>query len=420
MLVTWIGKATLYVTKLRGGGSALPGLIVEKIAPNYLQSCAGNFDMTLLVAGTNGKTTTTKMIRAILEAEGKTVVNNAAGSNMPRGIISAILERMDWHGNMDADIGLFEIDEGFIGQTAHVLEPESIVVLNLLRDQLDRYGELDRTTQLITDALPHTKTAVLNGDDPRVAGMEGHAGRTVFFGAEEDIRRQVPHDDALHRKQPTESQSEERNRTVTIVSAETDQEIQRVSMDVGGATWTTDLQVPGVFNAYNAATATALTYMLGIAEETVTDALNRVTPAFGRGERISIAGKDVVLLLVKNPAGFNQIINTHLVDDAETPALIAINDNYADGRDVSWLWDVNIERLSGSARAFIAGGIRGYDMALRLQYADISAETERDFQEAINALLERVPEGGEGHIVPTYTAMYQIRKLLMERAEARE
>lgn len=379
-----------------------------------------SFGMTVLVAGTNGKTTTTKMIRHILEANGKTVINNSAGSNMPRGIISAILEHTDWRGRMEADVGLFEIDEGFIGKVAEAARPEAIVVLNLLRDQLDRYGELDRTTQLIADALPHANTAVLNADDPRVAGLDGHAARSVFFGAEPHIREQVPHDDALHRKQQQTPSEIAQDITTKVVSAEQTDTGQQISLGVKDETWGIPLRLSGFFNAYNAAAAVALASTLGIAKETATGALERVTPAFGRSERITVGDKQIVLLLVKNPAGFNHIISTYLTGSEDTPTLIAINDNYADGRDVSWLWDVDIEQLSETRRHIITGGIRGYDMALRLQYAEIPSETERDYQEAIDILLERIPEGGEGHIVPTYTAMYQLRKLLMERAEAVE
>ncbi len=398
----------------------MPGLVVEKVVPRFLANCMDSFDMTVLVAGTNGKTTTTKMIRYILEADGKSVINNAAGSNMPRGIISALLEKMDWRGELEADVGLFEIDEGFIADVAEVARPEAIVVLNLLRDQLDRYGELDRTTQLIADALPHTNTAVLNTDDPRVAGLDGQAGRTVFFGAEPHIREQVPHDDALYRKKQPAQQATNQKNTVEVMSAEPTNAGQKVSLQVEEKTWDISLQLSGLFNAYNAAAATALATTLGIAETTVTDALGKVTPAFGRSERITIGDKQLVLLLVKNPAGFNHIITTHLAGKDDTPTLIAINDNHADGRDVSWLWDVDIEQLADTKRPIITSGIRGYDMALRLHYAEITSDTQRDFLKAIDALLERIPEGGEGHIVPTYTAMLQIRKMLARYAELPE
>jgi UDP-N-acetylmuramyl tripeptide synthase len=429
LIVIWLGKCLLWATRLRGGGSALPGLVVEKIAPSFLENCADHFDMTALVAGTNGKTTTTKMMRSVLEADGRRVVTNAAGSNMPRGIISAIIWHMDWQGNLQADVGLFEIDEGFAPQVAKSLEPRAITVLNLLRDQLDRYGELNRTAQLIADASPHAETAILNADDPLVAELGGGAPHTVYFGADGHIRKQVPHDGALHQDEASgdvrEMESQEENRLVRVRSAEPAESGQHLELDVAGDAWSLYLQMAGVFNAYNAAAAATLGYLLEVPGETATRALESVAPAFGRSERIQIGDKHVTLLLVKNPAGFNQIIDTYLsgssnsAEGSDIPTLISINDNYADGRDVSWLWDVNIEKLAGTGE-FITGGIRGYDMALRLHYAEITSQTELEPEVALETLLERIPEGGEGYIVPTYTAMLQLRKLLSKYTTLQE
>ena len=412
----------------------MPGLVVEKIAPSFLENCPDHFDMTVLVAGTNGKTTTTKMMRSVLESDGRQVVTNAAGSNMPRGIISAIIARMDWQGNLQADLGLFEIDEGFVGHVAKGLEPRAITVLNLLRDQLDRYGELNRTAQLIADALPHAETAILNADDPLVAELGENAAHSIYFGADEHIRSQVPHDGALHQADihqadatgdVREMESEETDTLVRVRSAEAGESGQHLELDVAGDAWSVDLQMAGVFNAYNAAAAATLGYTLQVPGETAAKALESVAPAFGRSERIQIGEKQVTLLLVKNPAGFNQIIDTYLSGSSSSPGgsgiptLISINDNYADGRDVSWLWDVNIEKLAGTGE-FITSGIRGYDMALRLHYAEIASQTELEPEVALETLLERIPEGGEGYIVPTYTAMLQLRKLLSKYASLPE
>lgn len=420
VVVICIGKVLLIITRWRGGGSALPGLVVETIAPRFLDRSSRHFRETILVAGTNGKTTTAKMIRSMLDADGRRVVANTVGSNMPRGIISAILQHMDWRGRLQADMGLFEIDEGFIEGVAEALQPRSIVVLNLLRDQLDRYGELNRTAQLIANALPYTETAILNTDDPRVAELEEHARRAIFFGAGEYIRSRVPHDDALYQAGSSHTPGARPEPIVRVQTADRTDSGQRVMMRVGEDTWTVDLQVAGVFNAYNAAAAAALAYVLEIPRDTATAALASVEPAFGRSERIRIGNKCITLLLVKNPSGFNQIIDTYLMENHDIPTLIAINDNYADGRDVSWLWDVSIERLSDTGRYFLTGGVRGYDMALRLQYAEIGSVPELEASDAIDSLLERVPDGSEGYIVPTYTAMLHMRKLLLKYAASSE
>lgn len=417
--LVWLGKALVFVTRLRGGGSALPGLVVERLDARFVQRCADSFEDVVLVAGTNGKTTTTKMIRRIFEDNGRSVVNNAAGSNMPRGVISSLLTAMDWRGNIAADTGLFEVDEGFITGVAEALRPQAIVVLNLLRDQLDRYGELDRTAQLISDSLPWAEHAVLNGDDPRVAALGEQANGVIVFGAADDIRARVPSDDALYQGGDA-GIGEAADKVVEVVAVNPVDAGQEITVRVEETTYTAHLQMAGVFNAYNGAAALAVAYGFGIDMASAARSLAGVSPAFGRSEHIRIGDKTVTLLLVKNPAGFNQIIDTYLRGEPDAPALLAINDNYADGRDVSWLWDVNMERLSGDKRRLIASGIRAHDMALRLQYAELEAEPIVDCDEALERLVASVPDGGHGFIVPTYTAMRTLRKLLRQYASLEE
>lgn len=416
--IIWLGKLLLVATRLRGGGSALPGLVVESVAPRLLERYADTFADVILVAGTNGKTTTTKMIRHILEDDGRSVITNAAGSNMPRGIVSSLLAAMDWQGRMSADIGLFEVDEGFLAGVAEALRPHSIVVLNLLRDQLDRYGELDRTASLIGQALPHGQHAILNGDDPRVAELAVEANATSMFGGSAHIRQLVPHDDALHR-QP-EKEAAATDKTVEVVAATNTEHGQDLTLSVAGQQHQLGLQISGVFNAYNAAAAAAVAHIFGIDIKTALVSLSKVSPAFGRSERIHIGNKSVLLLLVKNPAGFNQIVDTYLRDNPGTPSLIAINDNHADGRDVSWLWDVNIEHLSGTQRSLLASGVRAHDMALRLQYAELGVDTEPDTKAALERFLAMIPDGDSGYIIPTYTAMLALRKQLQQYADVKE
>lgn len=416
--VIWIGKVLQLLTRLRGGGSALPGLVVERLAAGFLARYTQDIEEIVLVAGTNGKTTTTKMLRQILDDDGRRVLSNAAGSNMPRGIISALLRHMDWWGRVDADVGLFEVDEAFLGEVAAATRPRVITVLNLLRDQLDRYGELDRTARLVGEALPMAESAVLNADDPRVAQLAQYPETAFAFGAVEEVRAQLPHDDALYGDLPTDTDYD-LVPTVQLTSTEATATGQAVEFYANEAHHRATLQIAGVFNAYNAAAALAVARVLDVKPEQAVASLERVAPAFGRSERVTIEDKSLLLLLVKNPGGFNQIIHTYLARD-EAPVLMAVNDNYADGRDVSWLWDVDIERLCGSEHRFFTTGTRGFDMALRLEYADLTATADTDVTTTLERVLEATAPGQTAYLVMTYTAMLELRKELQRRTHMEE
>ena len=411
MLSVWIGKVLLVILQLKGGGSALPGLIAEKLDPEFLSRHQHDFKKVILVAGTNGKTTTTKMMRHILQDGGFDVITNAAGSNMPRGIISSFLSAMSWRGSLEADIALLEVDEGFIEKVAKSLKPHSVVVLNLLRDQLDRYGELDRTAGLIGDSLLHSKHAVLNADDPRVAGLSSQAKKVIWYGANRHIRDKVPHDDALHLKSETFS-GHDHELSVELVSVEARKSGQLVGFRVEGEAYEVDMQIPGVFNAYNATAALATTLDFDISISSALDSLAAVLPAFGRSEQLMIDDKPFLLLLVKNPSGFNQIVHTYLTDSEPSNVLVGINDNYADGRDVSWLWDVDIESLSSTPHSYSTTGNRGFDMALRLQYADIESDTNSSISDALELAVSMATPEKQTYLVMTYTAMLEVRKQL--------
>ncbi len=411
ILSVWIGKILLALLQLKGGGSALPGLVAERLDPRFLKRHQHSFKKVILIAGTNGKTTTTKMVRHILQDGGFNVITNAAGSNMPRGIISSFLSAMNWSGRLEADIALLEVDEGFIEKVAKSLKPYSIVVLNLLRDQLDRYGELDRTAGLIADSLLHSRHAVLNADDPMVASLSAHSKGVIWYGADIQLRDKVPHDDALHLKNEPAS-SYDHELSVELKSAKTGKAGQLVEFSIEDETYKAEMKIPGVFNAYNAAAALAATLDFGIERSSALDSLAKVSPAFGRSEQLMINGKPFLLLLVKNPSGFNQIIHTYLTDSEPSNVLIGINDNYADGRDVSWLWDVDIESLSSTSHSYSTTGNRGFDMALRLQYADIESAANNSISDALELAVSRAVPGRQTYLVMTYTAMLEIRKQL--------
>lgn len=414
------------LTRLRGGGSALPGLVVEKLSPSFLVKTALRLpEGTIIITGTNGKTTTSKMLRTILEASHKTVVANRAGSNLSRGIVSTLLEHSSWSGHLRGEIGLFEIDEAYVPIVARQLKPRAIVVLNLLRDQLDRYGELDRTANLVANGLAYTGNVVLNADDPLVAklGQDAPNAKVVFFGAASHLRSSLPDDSslfkrikrglasALHPQQPP---------AVLLKEVISRGGHQRVTYEVEGQIFKNNLPLDGIYNAYNAAAAVAVAGAVDIKPKEALEAMEKVEPAFGRTELVELGGKKLQILLVKNPSGFNQIINTFMVRSKGQRLLMAVNDKIADGRDVSWLWDVDFEPLARYKHHILTTGIRGLDLGVRLKYAEVVSEHEPKLNKALHAFIRSLGDDEIGYVVPTYTAMLELRKLLGKQVKLPE
>lgn len=433
----------------RGGGHALPGLIAEKLDPHLAQTLAGRLKHgVILVTGTNGKTTTTKLIASILEAQGERVLTNSTGSNLKRGVTSALIGAARLNGKLDATIGLFEVDEASLRLVAPEVQPSHIVVLNLFRDQLDRYGELDTTAAMIGRGIASTEARVyLNSDDPLVASLAKYASspeQVSYFGIEG-----LPSSSATAHQTATDSDRCPVCRTRLVFSrvfyghighyrcpqgdfvrpqpataitsvSEATLKGSRFTVANQGKRSEVVFPLPGTYNLYNALAANALAAGLGIGQPLVADVLARSTAAFGRVEKVVIRERTLYLLLIKNPAGFTQVLETFLMVEKEPHILMAINDNDADGRDVSWLWDVPLEALAPHRPVVTCSGIRGADMTLRLHYAGIPATTVDESKAALDQLLERTPEGGVAYVLPSYTAMLEIRKLLAAQAPMQE
>ncbi len=411
-----IGKATIVVSRLLdNSGSALPGLIAQKIAPDLLNSFSSQFkNGTIIVTGTNGKTTTTKMIAGILEGLGQTVFTNKTGSNFTRGILSALIDASTFRGRIKFDIAVIEVDEAYSGQLAKEFRPSLVTVTNIMRDQLDRYGEIDNTAQLISKTFTHSKGVVLNADDPPVAnlGKNNPNGPTkTFYGAAKNIKNLLPSDEELLSRASGKSKSFTGQLDVTLLS----QVNQTIKIKVGGAEYSTKLQFEGAHNAVNAAAALATAWRLvgdKLDVEKALASLSQVKPAFGRGEKIQLQDRVVHIALAKNPGGFNQNIRT-LVNEDTRVALVLVNDNYADSRDVSWLWDVNFELMKKHQPTLIVGGTRAYDMALRFQYMGLEVdEVDQDINVALEHALSAGDSAEDVVVFPTYTAMLELRKIL--------
>jgi UDP-N-acetylmuramyl tripeptide synthase len=432
----------------RGGGTALPGLLAERLDPHLARKLAAGLPHgVILVTGTNGKTTTTKMMAAMLEAAGERVLTNRAGSNLKRGVVSSLIAAVDRRGRTTATIGLFEVDEASLRHVAPEVQPSHVVVTNLFRDQLDRYGELDTTAALIGQGIAATQAHLyLNADDPLVASLAKYAApeRVSYFGVEglpstqattvstvTDSDRcplcgtrlkfsRVFYGHIGHYSCPKGDFKRPRPQVAVTSVQEASLAGSDFTVSVYGKRRELRLPLPGTYNLYNALGALALAAGLDLNPTVVADTLAVTSAAFGRVEQVELRGRKLYLLLIKNPAGFTQVLETFLLGQKQPNVLMIINDNFADGRDVSWLWDVPLEALAPTGAQVWTAGLRGTDMALRLRYAGVTAHAGSDVDQALNQLIAHTPEGGTAFILPTYTAMLGLRKLLARQTEVEE
>ncbi len=408
-----LGKAVRYVARLRGGGSALPGLFVETISPSFIPNILKQLPHGIVViSGTNGKTTTTKMVVALLEAQGLKVFTNRTGSNFVRGVAAALLGDIDTKGNLDADIAVLELDEAHAVKFVEIIPPRYSLLLNVMRDQLDRFGEIDATARMLEKiAQATTGTVVMNREDSRVALIANsltNGIETRYFGLNDSLLSHFPSDDELHDTPPkTKKKVIERPAADVLLK---DFNEKGAAFTIAGKDFVTPLKLKGIYNIYNSAAALALvrTIVPEASINSLLGALSIVTPAFGRGEVLTVGGQPLELVLVKNPSGFRLGLKSY--DPAGYATMIAINDNYADGRDMSWLWDVDFTSLS--EQSIYITGIRAYDMALRLQYDEVPIDkVEPLLDKALTAFIARHPDQPK-RIYCTYTAMLALRKEL--------
>lgn len=411
--VTLVGKTVRMAARLRGGGSALPGLVVEKIDPEFIKRALTDLPYgVVVISGTNGKTTTTKMVVKLLEDAGLKVFTNRTGSNFTRGVVAALLSEVNLRGHLKAGIAVLELDEAHAVHFVNLVPPRYSLILNVMRDQLDRFGEIDNTAALLGKIVSSTTdTVVLNRDDERVARLKLSAKGTTdlkYFGFSKKMASSFPTDDTLHggERQPSEETAD-----VEL----SDLKDSTATFKIDGKRHETQLKLSGSYNVLNS--AAALTLVRAIIEdkaglEVLLKSLASVTPAFGRGEKIMLDGQPVEIVLVKNPAGFR--LGLKSFDPTGYATMIAINDNYADGRDMSWLWDVDFTSLEKTGVDYVSG-IRAYDMALRLRYDEVPFTTvETDLAKALRRFLKR-NQTQPKRIYCTYTAMLAIRRQLAKR-----
>ena len=425
-----------------GGGTTLPGRALLRLDPDAMERLGGELEAgSVLVSATNGKTTSAAMLSRILGSAGYSVLANSAGSNMPWGIVTALLGER-------ASIGVFEVDEAWLPEVARSLEPRAILLGNLFRDQLDRYGETEALAAAwdeLAAEMPASTRFILNADDPMVAAVgSSTASEAFYFGIEDPAvgLESVPHaSDARRCRKCDERLVFERTylghlgiyrcpgcgssrpepdlaaSQVQVVGAER----LEASLSTGDQEFRLDLPLPGIYNLYNALGAVATAIVLDIEPATATRSLAALPAVFGRAERVVVDGTDVGIFLIKNPVGANEVIRSLSLEHGPLDLWIALNDRIADGRDVSWIWDADFEQLSGRLRSVACSGTRAAEMALRLKYAGVPAEVI-SISNDLGESFDRAVSGAAGKLyaLPTYTALLELKSHASRAAGQRQ
>lgn len=432
----------------RGGGTSLPGKVLMRLDPQAIRALAGRLqEGSLVISATNGKTTTAAMVAAVLERRGTRLVHNRAGANMAGGIASTLLGAARGNG-IDGDLGLFEVDEMWLPQLAGELRPRAILLGNLFRDQLDRYGELetiaDRWAEVVA-ALPAGTRLVLNADDPLVADLGRGREDVTTFGVDDHAMAlpQMQHAaDSKHCRSCGHAYAYEavylghlghyacpacgqrRPQPDVVATRVRLNGVRDASFELtagDGASQRVALPLPGLYNVYNALGAAALCHALDVPVAEIASGLGAVSAAFGRAETIDLDGRPLSILLVKNPAGANEVLRTLALEEGPLDLLAVLNDNTADGRDVSWVWDADFELLAGRVRRITCAGTRAAELAVRLKYAGVEPARLVVVPDLAEALDHAIADGtGPLYALPTYTALLALRELLARRGHAPE
>jgi UDP-N-acetylmuramyl tripeptide synthase len=425
-----------------GGGTTVPGKLLSKLDPAAVDRLARRLPLgSALVSATNGKTTTAAMVAEILGGRIR-LAYNSSGANLVSGVASTLLLARG------AELGLFEVDEAALPEVAARVRPRAVCLGNLFRDQLDRYGELEHVAarwRAAVKALPDSTGLVVNGDDPQVGDLAHAHARTTVYGLDdpEQSQRALPHAaDSRHcircgtpyefahsyighlgdYRCPACGHSRPpldiAGRNIALRG------LDGVAFDLAlpEGTRRVRLRVAGLYNVYNALGAAALARELGASADEIAVGLERFTAAFGRFERIDVGDRRILMLLIKNPAGANEVVRTLVAGGAPQLAVIALNDGIADGKDVSWIWDVDFEPLLEGLQRIVATGDRAAELALRCKYGGFDPagiDVVPDLETALDRGLAATAAGGELVVLPTYTAMLALRKIVAERGFAR-
>ena len=425
-----------------GGGTTVPGKLLWRVDPGAVDRLAARLPLgSAVISATNGKTTTAAMAAEILRQRIH-LAHNSSGANLVSGVASTLLDARG------AELGLFEVDEAALPEVAARVRPRAVCLGNLFRDQLDRYGELEHVAARWRSAvreLPAEAALVLNGDDPQVGELARDRAGAVVFGVEDPsvarpslqhaadskycVRCGTPYEYAAayvgHLGEYSCPNCGHARPALSVVARDVRmQGLDGVAFRLQTPDGARDvrLRVPGLYNVYNALAAASLAGALGASLDEVTAGLERFSAAFGRFERIAVGDRGLLMLLIKNPAGANEAVRTIVDGGAPSLAVIALNDAIADGRDVSWIWDVDFEPLLPHLGRLVAAGDRAAELALRFKYAGMDGdaiEVIPSLERALDRGLELTPPGDELIVLPTYTAMLALRKIVAERGFVR-
>lgn len=404
-----------------GNGSTWPGHVAIENYPCLLSELEKEISSgSIIIAGTNGKTTTSKMIRSVLEKRHKTI-HNDSGANLLNGIASSLIRSASIKGKIDAELGIFEVDENTLPLLIDSFTPKIVVLLNLFRDQLDRYGEVDAVAAKWKKALhklPSETTVILNADDPQIAFLGRNLkAKTIYFGL---------NDSKLFAKSPQHA-------TDSTYCPNCGEKLKYKGVYFShlgiwnctkcmftrpqARTLSIDSPLPGNYNLYNTLAAQVVLNEIGIKDEVIKKNLIDFKPAFGRQEEIKIGDKKAILLLSKNPTGFNESIRTlNEFSLNKKNVMLILNDRIPDGTDISWIWDVDFENLKGVAKTITVSGDRTFDMALRIKYSEVVPDNKlfitENLGEAIQQALRNIKAGETLYVLLTYSAMLEARKIL--------
>ena len=431
-LAVLLGKLIFALTRILnlGGGSAAPGLYALKLDPDLVKKLVSRISKNVVITGTNGKTTTSKMISHFASTQGLKVIRNHTGSNLERGIASTLVSKVHLVGGLRShpvfDVGIWELDEAAFNTVAPKLNPKIVVFLNVFRDQLDRYGEIDSIIKKWAETLkklPKDTIVLLNGDYANTKKLKSNfAGKVYQFGVKD---YKIVGEGILHKKEKENLDFEAKNVKLNGLNG------SRFSLIINHLSVIINLPLPGIYHIYDALAALATSKKLGLNLDKTIGSLKTFSPAFGRVEKFSVQSTRATLslqprrlhrkdngfiFLIKNPAGCTQVLET-IAPQMKTQdrLLLALNDNLADGTDVSWIWDVEFEKLHGVGYRgqIVTSGTRAYDLALRLKYAGfdpkqiiVESELKKAFKEA------RIGLKGRLFVLPTYTAMLQLQGIL--------
>jgi UDP-N-acetylmuramyl tripeptide synthase len=443
---------------MKSGGTTLPGKVARKLYPDIIKVISKDYKI-IMVTGTNGKTTTTRIIGEVLKVNGLKYITNKSGANLFGGIVTTFIDAVDLRGRAKAPIALIEVDEAAFNVVTDYIEPDVLVVTNFFRDQLDRYGELYSTLNSVRSGINKSKKTklVLNADDSQCASLGKDTDKEViYYGFANEAypsQEKLVNSDAMfciycktrydyeshvyghlgnfacsscgYRRPDTKITCEKvielntsySNVLFSVASEDSEQENKVVQSKIN---------LPGLYNIYNALAAVACGNALDLPSDNLVEALENFECGFGRMETISTQGKTIKVILVKNPTGFNQVLNFLMTEDKNMQIAFLINDKLADGTDISWLWDVDFEVLEGvqdRVDNFYVSGIRAEDMAVRLKYSGIytnKINIVKSYEELLEKGLSNTQEGHSFYILPTYTAMLDIRKLLKKKFGLKE